>query len=53
VKAEVLDGVIVRDVPPDWIGRRYPLMDESKKPVLLWWARHPDGKFTPVYEGAI
>lgn len=44
-----MDGRPVRDVPPDWIGRRLPLVDESTRPKVAWWARHPNGTFTPVY----
>lgn len=43
----------VRDVPPDWIGRINPQRDESERPVVSWWARHPDGTFTPVFRGSI
>jgi hypothetical protein len=48
-----MDGRPIVEVPPDWVGRRYPVMDETAKPVLDWWARHPNGTFTPVYIGAV
>jgi hypothetical protein len=44
-----LDGVPVRNVPPDWIGYYLPKQDERDRPVVAWWARHPNGTFTPVY----
>ena len=43
------DGTPVREVPPDWIGRVLPPLDETTRPVVAWWARHPDGRLTPVY----
>jgi hypothetical protein len=48
-----IDGVPVIDVPPNWIGRIYPILDEDTKPLLHFWARHPNGTLTPVYQGAI
>jgi hypothetical protein len=49
----LLDGVPVRDVPPDWIGYHLPLVDETERPVVAWWARHPNGRLTPVYTRSI
>jgi hypothetical protein len=43
----------IRDVPPDWVGRHLPEVHEQDRPVVAWWARHPDGTFTPVYKGSI
>jgi hypothetical protein len=43
----------IRDVPPDWIGRYLPVVDETARPVIVWWARHPNGTVTPVYRGSV
>lgn len=48
-----LGGVPVRDVPPDWVGRHLPLVDERVKPEVAWWARHQDGRLTPVWVGSV
>lgn len=52
MRTERLDGKPVREVPPDWIGRSLPMQDESAKPEIAWWAKHPNGTFTPVYKGS-
>lgn len=47
-----MDGVPVREVPPDFY-KFTPWQAETARPVLAWWARHPDGTLTPVYRGDI
>lgn len=48
----VIDGVPVREVPPDFYAY-LPLVDESEKPRLLWWAWLPSKGYRPIYKGMI
>lgn len=54
MKAE-LDGAPVREVPPDWIGENRAMPqnpDPLSRPIVVAWAKHPNGTYTPVYAGS-
>jgi hypothetical protein len=47
-----IDGVPVREVPPDFYAY-LPPVDESAQPKLLWWAWQPWKGYRPIYEGMV